>query len=136
MLSVFLFLLYGVIVTVMLHTLHFGHWSEFTYLIPCLLQPTVPAEGRSSPRIGNIGHLTRISNKLVQLGNNNSEIQAYLQVYYWISRIILISYLRSQLLKWRVELSWVCCPQLPLWSPLSKCDLSCVYIYMYLWVSV
>ncbi|KAJ4702988.1 Serine/threonine-protein phosphatase 6 regulatory subunit 3 [Melia azedarach] len=42
-------------------------------------KPTVPAEGRSSPRIGNIGHLTRISNKLVQLGNNNSEIQAYLQ---------------------------------------------------------
>lgn len=42
-------------------------------------KPTVPAEGRSPPRIGNIGHLTRISNKLVQLGNNNSEIHAYLQ---------------------------------------------------------
>lgn len=45
-----------------------------------LLQPTVPAEGRSPPRIGNIGHLTRISNKLVQLGNSSSQIQAYLQV--------------------------------------------------------
>ncbi|KAF8408786.1 hypothetical protein HHK36_004855 [Tetracentron sinense] len=43
------------------------------------LQPTVPTEGRSPPRIGNIGHLTRIANKLVQLGNNNSQIQAHLQ---------------------------------------------------------
>ncbi|CAN6683762.1 unnamed protein product [Malus baccata var. baccata] len=42
-------------------------------------KPTVPAEGRSPPRIGNIGHLTRISNKLIQLGNNNSEIQTLLQ---------------------------------------------------------
>ncbi|XP_041026646.1 serine/threonine-protein phosphatase 6 regulatory subunit 3-like isoform X2 [Juglans microcarpa x Juglans regia] len=42
-------------------------------------KPTVPAEGRSPPRIGNIGHLTRISNKLVQLGNSSSQIQAYLQ---------------------------------------------------------
>lgn len=48
-------------------------------------QPTVPAEGRSQPRIGNIGHLTRISNKLIQLGNNNSEIQAQLQVCISIS---------------------------------------------------
>ncbi|KAL0305428.1 UNVERIFIED_CONTAM: Serine/threonine-protein phosphatase 6 regulatory subunit [Sesamum radiatum] len=38
-------------------------------------RPTVPAEGRSAPRIGNIGHLTRIANKLVQLGNSNSLIQ-------------------------------------------------------------
>lgn len=53
-------------------------WSELVYSI--LPQPTVPAEGRSPPRIGNIGHLTRISNKLIQLGNNNSEIHAYLQV--------------------------------------------------------
>eukprot|EP00268_Persea_americana_P034177 TRINITY_DN3381_c0_g5_i1.p1 TRINITY_DN3381_c0_g5~~TRINITY_DN3381_c0_g5_i1.p1 ORF type:complete len:789 (-),score=185.63 TRINITY_DN3381_c0_g5_i1:925-3291(-) len=42
-------------------------------------KPTVSAEGKSPPRIGNIGHLTRISNKLVELGNNNSQIQAYLQ---------------------------------------------------------
>ncbi|XVE91031.1 hypothetical protein DITRI_Ditri20bG0123400 [Diplodiscus trichospermus] len=40
---------------------------------------TISAEGRAPPKIGNIGHLTRISNKLVQLGNSNSEIQAYLQ---------------------------------------------------------
>ncbi|KAK4399415.1 Serine/threonine-protein phosphatase 6 regulatory subunit [Sesamum angolense] len=42
-------------------------------------RPTVPAEGRSAPRIGNIGHLTRIANKLVQLGNSNSLIQTFLQ---------------------------------------------------------
>eukprot|EP00268_Persea_americana_P034172 TRINITY_DN3381_c0_g1_i1.p1 TRINITY_DN3381_c0_g1~~TRINITY_DN3381_c0_g1_i1.p1 ORF type:complete len:752 (-),score=160.43 TRINITY_DN3381_c0_g1_i1:571-2826(-) len=42
-------------------------------------KPTVPAEGRSPPRIGNIGHLTRLSNKLIQLGSNNDQIQAYLQ---------------------------------------------------------
>ncbi|KZV48807.1 serine/threonine-protein phosphatase 6 regulatory subunit 3 [Dorcoceras hygrometricum] len=42
-------------------------------------KPTIPAEGRTPPRIGNIGHLTRIANKLVQLGNNNSEIQTLLQ---------------------------------------------------------
>ncbi|KAK6917077.1 SIT4 phosphatase-associated protein family [Dillenia turbinata] len=42
-------------------------------------KPTVPADGRTPPRIGNIGHLTRISNKLVQLGNNNCEIQSSLQ---------------------------------------------------------
>ncbi|KAA8514846.1 hypothetical protein F0562_018025 [Nyssa sinensis] len=42
-------------------------------------KPTVPAEGRLPPRIGNIGHLTRISNKLVQLGNINIDIQTHLQ---------------------------------------------------------
>ncbi|XP_039023555.1 serine/threonine-protein phosphatase 6 regulatory subunit 3-like isoform X1 [Hibiscus syriacus] len=41
--------------------------------------PTVSAEGRAPPKIGNIGHLNRISNKLVQLGNNNGGIQTYLQ---------------------------------------------------------
>jgi hypothetical protein len=58
-------------------------WKQYLtlYLFNSFLQPTVPAEGRSPPRIGNIGHLTRISNKLVQLGNSNSEIQAHLQVY-------------------------------------------------------
>ncbi|XP_058071575.1 uncharacterized protein LOC131220763 isoform X2 [Magnolia sinica] len=42
-------------------------------------KPTMPTEERSPPKIGNIGHLTRISNKLVQLENNNSKIQAHLQ---------------------------------------------------------
>ncbi|XP_010538265.1 PREDICTED: serine/threonine-protein phosphatase 6 regulatory subunit 3-like [Tarenaya hassleriana] len=42
-------------------------------------KPTVPVEGRKPPRIGSIGHLTRISNKLTQLANSNTEIQSHLQ---------------------------------------------------------
>ncbi|KAH6827993.1 SIT4 phosphatase-associated family protein [Perilla frutescens var. hirtella] len=42
-----------------------------------LNQPTVPASGRSAPRAGYFGHLTRISNKLIQLGN--IEVQKHLQ---------------------------------------------------------
>ncbi|XP_023517725.1 serine/threonine-protein phosphatase 6 regulatory subunit 1-like isoform X3 [Cucurbita pepo subsp. pepo] len=42
-------------------------------------KPTVSAEGKAPPRIGNMGHLTRISNKLVQLANNSSEIRSHLQ---------------------------------------------------------
>ncbi|XP_077252908.1 uncharacterized protein LOC143892288 isoform X2 [Tasmannia lanceolata] len=41
--------------------------------------PTLPAAGRQLPRTGNIGHITRIANKLVQLGNGNDYIHAYLQ---------------------------------------------------------
>ncbi|RWW22293.1 hypothetical protein GW17_00013512, partial [Ensete ventricosum] len=40
---------------------------------------TVSAEGRIPPRIGNIGHMTRIANKLVHLGSNKSIIQTHLQ---------------------------------------------------------
>ncbi|KAK8641496.1 hypothetical protein V6N13_010897 [Hibiscus sabdariffa] len=42
-------------------------------------QPTLLAAGKRAPRVGNIGHITRISNKLVQLGSSNSHIQACLQ---------------------------------------------------------
>ncbi|XP_057763885.1 uncharacterized protein LOC130985117 [Salvia miltiorrhiza] len=42
-------------------------------------KPTISSEGRKPPRIGNIGHLTRIANKLVQLGNSNSDIETFLQ---------------------------------------------------------
>ncbi|KAK8485052.1 hypothetical protein V6N11_031075 [Hibiscus sabdariffa] len=41
--------------------------------------PSLPAAGKCAPRAGNIGHITRISNKLVQLGRSNNSIQAYLQ---------------------------------------------------------
>ncbi|KAL5977133.1 hypothetical protein ACLOJK_021475 [Asimina triloba] len=41
--------------------------------------PTMTAPERSPPKIGNIGHLTHISNKLIQLGSNNSKIQQHLQ---------------------------------------------------------
>ncbi|OIT06162.1 PREDICTED: serine/threonine-protein phosphatase 6 regulatory subunit 3 [Nicotiana attenuata] len=42
-------------------------------------KPTASVEGRSPPRIGNIGHVTRIANKLVQLRNKNNGIQLRLQ---------------------------------------------------------
>ncbi|XP_028808034.1 serine/threonine-protein phosphatase 6 regulatory subunit 3 isoform X2 [Neltuma alba] len=42
-------------------------------------QPTVPAAGKQAPRAGNIGHITRIANKLIQLAHNQSHIQAYIQ---------------------------------------------------------
>ncbi|KAK9696989.1 hypothetical protein RND81_08G008600 [Saponaria officinalis] len=42
-------------------------------------KPTVSIDEAHSARIGNIGHLTRISNKLVHLANVNADIQALLQ---------------------------------------------------------
>ncbi|PPS07626.1 hypothetical protein GOBAR_AA12999 [Gossypium barbadense] len=61
-----------------------------------LNMPTISAEGRPPPKIGNLGHLTRISNKLVQLGNSNAEIQAHLQDVYFDdeSAEVVISSLR------------------------------------------
>uniref|UniRef100_A0A0D3GBK3 DNA damage-binding protein 1 n=1 Tax=Oryza barthii TaxID=65489 RepID=A0A0D3GBK3_9ORYZ len=41
--------------------------------------PTLLSEGKVPPKIGNIGHITRIANKLIQLGNSNSIIQSHLQ---------------------------------------------------------
>ena len=57
----------------------------FQFVFVNFMQPTIPAEGKPLPRIGSIGHLTRIANKLVQLGNNSSVIQEHLQVCYYIS---------------------------------------------------
>lgn len=45
-----------------------------------LMQPTFPATGKQAPRVGNLGHLTRIANKLVQLGSYDNRIQGYLEV--------------------------------------------------------
>ncbi|KAK4709308.1 hypothetical protein R3W88_030233 [Solanum pinnatisectum] len=42
-------------------------------------QPTLPATGKQAPRVGNIGHITRVSNKLIQLGNNDNCIRAHLE---------------------------------------------------------
>ncbi|KAK6138098.1 hypothetical protein DH2020_028162 [Rehmannia glutinosa] len=44
-----------------------------------LNQPTLPTSGRQAPRAGYFGHLTRISNKLIQLGNSDNRIQTRLQ---------------------------------------------------------
>ncbi|XP_076908816.1 uncharacterized protein LOC143565847 [Bidens hawaiensis] len=43
------------------------------------MNPTLPAEGRTPPRIGNLGHMTRIANKLIEQGANNAYIESYLQ---------------------------------------------------------
>ncbi|XP_061353885.1 uncharacterized protein LOC133298577 isoform X2 [Gastrolobium bilobum] len=42
-------------------------------------QRTVPAAGNLATRVGNIGHITRIANKLVHLAHNRSNILACLQ---------------------------------------------------------
>ncbi|CAL9214125.1 unnamed protein product [Arabidopsis halleri] len=42
-------------------------------------QPTVAASGKKSPRVGYVGHITRISNKIGQLSKSNGQIKAYLQ---------------------------------------------------------
>ncbi|KAK7261347.1 hypothetical protein RIF29_27656 [Crotalaria pallida] len=42
-------------------------------------QLTVPAAGKRAPRTGNLGHITRILNRLVQLAHNRSHILTYLE---------------------------------------------------------
>ncbi|XP_056861331.1 uncharacterized protein LOC108862205 [Raphanus sativus] len=42
-------------------------------------QPTVAATGKKPPRVGYIGHITRISNKIGQLSNSNDQLKGYLQ---------------------------------------------------------
>ncbi|XP_073136498.1 uncharacterized protein [Henckelia pumila] len=55
------------------------HTEKSPLLSGDLIQPTVPASGRQAPKAGYFGHLTRISNKLVQLGSNDTRIQMHLQ---------------------------------------------------------
>ncbi|KAI7757840.1 hypothetical protein M8C21_019287, partial [Ambrosia artemisiifolia] len=42
-------------------------------------QPTLLAAGRKAPRLGNLGHITRIANKIMQLSNTDSRIQIHIQ---------------------------------------------------------
>ncbi|XP_020587148.1 serine/threonine-protein phosphatase 6 regulatory subunit 3-like isoform X1 [Phalaenopsis equestris] len=42
-------------------------------------KPTLAAEGRPPPRVGNIGHLSRMANKLEQAANSSVIIQTHLQ---------------------------------------------------------
>ncbi|CAI9268493.1 unnamed protein product [Lactuca saligna] len=44
-----------------------------------LNQPTSLASGRNPLRVGNIGHITRIANKIMQLGNTDTRIQMHIQ---------------------------------------------------------
>ncbi|XP_057526692.1 uncharacterized protein LOC130805885 [Amaranthus tricolor] len=41
--------------------------------------PTIPAADKKHPRAGNLGHITQIANKIVQLGQGNKSIQPYIQ---------------------------------------------------------
>lgn len=41
--------------------------------------PTIPAADKKLPRAGYLGHITRIANKIVQLGQGNKSIQTYIQ---------------------------------------------------------
>jgi serine/threonine-protein phosphatase 6 regulatory subunit 3 len=42
-------------------------------------QPTLAAAGKQAPRVGNVGHISRISNKLVQLSTNSNQIKTLLE---------------------------------------------------------
>ncbi|XP_062082091.1 uncharacterized protein LOC133788583 isoform X2 [Humulus lupulus] len=44
-----------------------------------VVKPTIPAPGKRAPRAGNLGHITRIANKLVQLRNCQGRIQEFFQ---------------------------------------------------------
>ncbi|KAL6651397.1 hypothetical protein ACP70R_010322 [Stipagrostis hirtigluma subsp. patula] len=44
-----------------------------------LTKHTLSSEGRSPPRIGIVGHITRIANKLIQMANTNITVQSHLQ---------------------------------------------------------
>ncbi|MED6136644.1 hypothetical protein PIB30_057827 [Stylosanthes scabra] len=41
--------------------------------------PTAPATGKQAPRAGNIGHITRVANKLIHLSHNRSNVLSRLQ---------------------------------------------------------
>lgn len=56
--------------------------TEYIRTSCVIFQPTVPAAGKQAPRAGNIGHITRIVNKLVHLAHNRSHILTCLQVSY------------------------------------------------------
>lgn len=57
-----------------------------------LMQPTFPATGKQVPRLGNIGHLTRIANKLVQLGSNDNCIRGHLEVSAMVIALRFVTY--------------------------------------------
>ncbi|KAL3629554.1 hypothetical protein CASFOL_026776 [Castilleja foliolosa] len=53
--------------------------DKFPTLYGVLNQPTLTASGRQAPRAGYFGHLTRISNRLIQLECCDTRIQTLLQ---------------------------------------------------------
>jgi hypothetical protein len=57
-------------------------FPTYIYSIVLSLQRTLSSEGKTPPRNGFVGHITRIANKLIQLANSDSTIQSHLQVYF------------------------------------------------------
>ncbi|CAN8255033.1 unnamed protein product [Cochlearia groenlandica] len=53
--------------------------TEKQPILPVDNQPTTAAAGKQAPRLGNIGHISRISNKLVQLSTNSNQIKSFLE---------------------------------------------------------
>uniref|UniRef100_A0A0D6QWY1 Uncharacterized protein n=1 Tax=Araucaria cunninghamii TaxID=56994 RepID=A0A0D6QWY1_ARACU len=53
--------------------------DEMPFIIDDPSKPTAPTHGRSPPRTGNLGHITRIANRLCHIANNSIQIQAHLQ---------------------------------------------------------
>ncbi|KAL1562567.1 serine/threonine-protein phosphatase 6 regulatory subunit 1-like [Salvia divinorum] len=67
-------------------------------------KPTVAADGKLPPRIGNIGFLSRIANKLIQLGNNDCEVLKLLQENSewvdWQSNVLLKRNILENVFQW------------------------------------
>eukprot|EP00250_Pteridium_aquilinum_P014961 c22305_g3_i1 orf=689-3370(+) len=53
--------------------------DENPYVLSTESKPTIPSSGKAPPKIGNLGHLTRIANRLIQAANSNPDIQTHLQ---------------------------------------------------------
>lgn len=53
--------------------------DEKPFVIDDPSKPIAPTCGKLPPRTGNMGHITRIANRLCHIGNNNIQIQVYLQ---------------------------------------------------------
>ncbi|XP_062226772.1 uncharacterized protein LOC133925004 isoform X2 [Phragmites australis] len=58
--------------------------DKYSALSTDLTKHTLSSEGKSPPRIGIVGHTTRIANKLIQLANTNIAVQSHLQNSGWI----------------------------------------------------
>lgn len=55
------------------------HADKNPFVLSSNNQPTVPASHKTPPRVGNLGHITRIANRVWQAANVNKDIQAHLQ---------------------------------------------------------
>ncbi|KAF8085796.1 hypothetical protein N665_0647s0011 [Sinapis alba] len=54
--------------------------KQFRHFFKSVMKPTVVATGEKTPRVGYVGHITRLCNKLVHLSESDALIKASLQV--------------------------------------------------------